>query len=94
MAGRVGIPILLEALKGEGVDAGAGLQPNAIENTLEVDVGKGEGSYAVGLGRIRWSVFATYESRDMSSNKRSPPAAQAQRLFAPLNPYSITGASL
>jgi hypothetical protein len=39
----VGIHILLEALKGDDVDAGAGLQPNAIENALEVDVGRGEG---------------------------------------------------
>ena len=57
MAGWVGIPILLEALKGGGIDAGAGLQPNAIENALEVDVGRGEGSNPVGLGRIRWNVF-------------------------------------
>ena len=49
--------------------------------------------------RLAWDEFAgmssaTYESRNMSSNKRSPLAAQAQRLFALLNPYSITGASL
>jgi hypothetical protein len=49
----VGIPIPLEALKGDGVDAGAGLQPNAIENALEVDMGRGGGSNRVGLGRIR-----------------------------------------
>jgi hypothetical protein len=43
MARWVGIPMLLEALKGGDVDTGAGLRPNAIGDALEVDVGRGEG---------------------------------------------------
>ena len=75
----MGIPIPLEALKGDGVDAGAGLQPNAIENALEVDVGRGGEEAVIGLA---WDGFAemsstTYEPRNMSSNKQSPLSAQA-----------------
>lgn len=66
----MGIPIPLEALNGDGVDAGAGLQPNAIENALEVDVGRGEEA----VTGLAWDGFAgmsstTYEPRNMSSNK-------------------------
>ena len=60
----MGIPIPLEALKGDGVDAGAGLQPNAIENALEVGVGRGGGSNRVGLGRIRWNVFHNVRAQE------------------------------
>ena len=84
MARWVGIPALFEVLKGEGVNAGASSWPNAIEDALEVDVREGREGCPVGLGRIRWSVSTTYESRNVSSDKQSPSAARLECLFAPL----------